>query len=92
MELLSAPLLATNDILNVRNIVLCFNQRREHVGEDVPLSDSGSRPSLPIKRIMGTEPLLQRWIDMVLENAGQVDRIFFEVIEGADGIALRKVV
>ena len=41
---------------------------------------------------MGTEPLLQRWIDMVLENAGQVDRIFFEVIEGADGIEKGSVV
>ena len=50
MELLPTTLLDTNDISDVRNVVLCFNQHHKHIGEDVPLSDGGSRAGLPIKR------------------------------------------
>ena len=41
---------------------------------------------------MGTEPFLQRGIDMVLKNTGQVDGIFFEVVEGADCIEKGSIV
>lgn len=81
MELLPAPMLTSNDILDVGNVIFSYNQHGEHVGEDVPLSDRGSRTSLPIMRIVSSKSLLQRRIDMVLEDSSQIDRILFEIVE-----------
>ncbi len=47
---------------------------------------SCARAGLPVIRVVNAKAVLERGVNMVLKNARQVDRVFFEVLKGSDCI------
>ncbi len=65
---------------------LRLDQGIEHIKKDCALLLSRARASLTVIRVMNAKPVLERWVDMILEDARQINGVFFQIIEGSDRI------
>ena len=84
--MLAAALLDADNVLNVIQVVLRFYEGIQHIHEDRALLLSRARASLPVLWVMNAKSVLERWIDMILEDARQIDGVFLQVIKRPDHI------
>ena len=91
MELLAAAS-DTNHLKDIADTCFDLYESVEHIREEGTLSHGLARAGLAKVRVVHPEPLLQRWINVIHEDAHDVDRVFFEVIEGTDGVEEGRIV
>jgi hypothetical protein len=92
VELLAAALLNSDNVTDVIEVVLRLDKGIEHVDKDRALLLSRARASLLVTRVMNAKPFLKRWINMILEDACQINWVFLQIIEGSDRVEKGAVV
>ncbi len=75
--MLATTLLDSNNVPDMIQVVLSLDQSIQHIHEDPPLLLSCACAGLPIVGVMNAKTVLERGIDVILENARQINRIFF---------------
>ena len=67
-------------------VVLSLDESIQHIHKDCPLRLSCACAGLPIVGVVNAKPVLERRVDVILENARQINRVFFEIIKRPDRI------
>jgi hypothetical protein len=70
-----------DDLEDVVGTCLSLDKSGEHIREEGTLIHSRSRTGLAEVRVVHPKPLLQRRVDVIHEDACDVDWVFFKVIE-----------
>ncbi len=81
MKLLASALLHPNNVADISEVVLHFDEGIQHVNKDRLLSEGCLCAGLPIEREVGAEAFLKRWVNVILKNSCQVAEIFLEVVD-----------
>ncbi len=80
-EELLTPTMYADNLEDVVNTGFSLDKSGEHIREEGTLSHSRSRAGLAEVRVVHPKPLLQRWVNVIHEDACNVDWVFFEVIK-----------
>ena len=86
MELLATQLFDADEFTNICDAVLGLDESVKHVNKDQPLSDHSLQARMAIVGVVRAKTLLQGRVDMILENASQINWVFPEVIKQANGV------
>jgi hypothetical protein len=86
VELFATALLDADYVPDMIQVILRLDESIQHIDEDRSLLLSCARAGLPVIRVVNAKAVFERGVNMVLKNARQVDRVFFEVVKGSDCI------
>ncbi len=77
VKLLATALLNPNYVPDMVQVILRLDKSIQHINEDCPLLLRCACASLPIVGVVNAKAVLERGIDVILEDARQINRLLF---------------